>query len=219
MEIQRIRQLIDEKRRLIFDEESSKNADEREHNFARLSLDALEKRREEHQDRIEVLQAEIADLEATLARLEAGMPPARAVFISYARPDQAVAEQVEAHLLSSGFQIFRDARDIRGGDWDMTIENALRDCDRMVLLLSSASMPYRKEVNREWFYFDQNRKPIHPLYLADCDLHSRMYAYNFRDARPGLQAALDLLTADLRQPFKLATTARRATRSKPTACA
>lgn len=126
------------------------------------------------------------------------------VFISYARPDQAVAEKVEAFLKAAGVRVFRDTSEIReGANWDMTIEAALRDCGRMVLLLSAASMPYRKEVHREWFYFDQMRKPIYPLYIQACDLHSRLYAYNYIDARADLQTALDRLLKDLGRDFDL----------------
>ncbi len=72
------------------------------------------------------------------------------VFISYARPDMAAAEAVEAALTAGGFRVFRDVRDIRAGDnWDLTIERALGECQRMVLLLSSASMPDRKERDRD----------------------------------------------------------------------
>ncbi|MBE2269342.1 MAG: SUMF1/EgtB/PvdO family nonheme iron enzyme [Anaerolinea sp.] len=123
------------------------------------------------------------------------------VFISYARPNQGVAEQVETFLKMAGVCVFRDANIASADNWDMAIENALRDCDRMVLLLSASSMPYRKEVYREWFYFDQEKKPIHPLYIEKCTLHSRMYAYNYIDARADLNAALRRLLADLRKPF------------------
>lgn len=106
------------------------------------------------------------------------------VFISYARPDQEVAEKVEACLTDAGVRVFRDASDIRtGANWDLAIEEALPQCQRLVLLLSPSSMPYRKELHREWFYFDQQRKPIYPLYIADCELHSRFFAYNYIDAR------------------------------------
>ena len=126
------------------------------------------------------------------------------VFISYARPDQAVAEAVEAFLTAAGVRVFRDTSAIReGANWDITIETALRDCQRMVLLLSAASMPYRKEVHREWFYFDQTRKPIYPLYIAECDLHSRLYAYNYVDARADLQGALARLLVELGRDFDL----------------
>ncbi len=126
------------------------------------------------------------------------------VFISYARPQQPIAEKIEQFLISAGVKVFRDTSEIReGANWDMTIEKALQDSQRMVLLLSSASMPYRKEVHREWFFFDQQRKPIYPIYVEDCQLHSRMYAYNYIDARDSLQTALDRLLTELKRDFDL----------------
>ena len=126
------------------------------------------------------------------------------LFISYARPDQAIAEKIEAFLNAAGVRVFRDTSDIGAGDnWDMTIEQALRECHRMVLVLSASSMPYRKEVHREWFYFDQQRKPIYPLYVETCELHTRLFAYNYVDARQDLQGALDRILQDLRREFSL----------------
>jgi formylglycine-generating enzyme required for sulfatase activity len=117
------------------------------------------------------------------------------VFLSYARPDQTKAEEVEAFLTAAGLRVFRDRSHISPGDnWDLKIEEALRKCDGCVLLCSSHSMPYRKEVHREWFYFDQQRKPIYPLLLEACDLHSRFLAVNYQDARTS-NALAELLTA------------------------
>jgi hypothetical protein len=125
------------------------------------------------------------------------------VFISYARPDQAIAAEVERFLTAAGVRVFRDTSDINAGDnWDLRIEQALQDCHCMVLLLSAASMPERKEVHREWFSFDQKRKKIYPLYIQDCTLHSRFYSLNYIDARSELQAALDRLLGALRKDLK-----------------
>ena len=80
------------------------------------------------------------------------------VFISYARQDQTVAEKVEACLTAAGVRVFRDKSNIGAGtNWDMTIEQALEKCERMVLLLSPSSMS-SKEVYDEWFPFNQKRK-------------------------------------------------------------
>ncbi|MGH9937866.1 MAG: TIR domain-containing protein, partial [Blastocatellia bacterium] len=126
------------------------------------------------------------------------------VFVSYARPDQAAAEEVEAILTAAGVRVFRDASDIRAGaNWDNAIENALRECQRMILLLSRSSMPYSKEVHREWFYFDQKRKPIYPLFIEDCELHTRLIAYNYIDARGDLQGAVKRMLDDLGRDFDL----------------
>jgi hypothetical protein len=121
------------------------------------------------------------------------------IFISYARPDQATADQVEAYLKAAGFRVFRDIRDIRGGDnWDLTIEKGLQEATHMVLLLSSSSMPDRKEVYREWMYFDQKKKPIVPLYIENCTLHSRMMTTNYIDARTDLATALSKVVDSLK---------------------
>ena len=61
------------------------------------------------------------------------------------------------HLLeaASGIRVFRYTHIPSSANWDMGVEQALDECERMVLLLSPSSMPQRKEVHREWFYFDQ----------------------------------------------------------------
>jgi len=101
------------------------------------------------------------------------------VFISFAWPQAEMAERVEEYLKASRLRLFRCTEIPKGANWDMAIEQALRETSRMVLLLSKDSMPYRKEVHREWFFYDRERKPIYPLLVEKCELHSRMYAYNY----------------------------------------
>lgn len=119
------------------------------------------------------------------------------IFMSYAHADKAVADVVEKYIEKAGFSLFRDIHMPSGVDWNMTIEDALTKADRMVLLLSASSMPYRKEVYREWFAFDQMGKRLHPLYIQDCTLHSRMLSRNYLDARTDLSGALAQLIIDL----------------------
>ena len=124
------------------------------------------------------------------------------IFLSYARPDQAVAAQVESYLTAAGVCVFFDIKSIPpGANWNQTIEKGLRECPSMVLLLSPDSMPEhdtgRKEVEREWFYFDQERKPIYPLFIRDCKLNSRFVGINYIDARIDLPGALARLLNEL----------------------
>ena len=120
------------------------------------------------------------------------------VFISYASPDRLQAVELEAFLNSHQIETFRDESDIRGGtNWDRRIDEELRACTRMVLLLSTHSMPHRKEVHREWFFFDQNDKPLYPLLLEVCDRQSRIYAYHHIDATRDREAAYDHLLREL----------------------
>jgi formylglycine-generating enzyme required for sulfatase activity len=159
-------------------------------------------------DRQKQIDDLVVKLKAPLAMREIHPPPRTFpedelyVFISYARPDQAIAEKVEAFLTAAGARVFRDTSDIgAGANWDMTIERALRECHCMALLLSPASMPDRKEVHREWFNFDQKSKTIYPLYIRDCELHSRFDSRKYIDARNDLQDALDRLLKDMRRDF------------------
>lgn len=125
------------------------------------------------------------------------------VFISYARLDEPIAKKVEAFLTAAGVRVFRDKSNIGPGvNWDLTIEEALLKCQRMVLLLSPSSMK-SKEVYNEWFPFDQKRKKIFPLYLQDCELHRRFYSLNYIDARSDLQSALERILDDLKRDFAL----------------
>ncbi|HMV50662.1 MAG TPA: SUMF1/EgtB/PvdO family nonheme iron enzyme, partial [Blastocatellia bacterium] len=160
-----------------------------------------------------------AEIDRVLAQLEAASPqtvtaqptppPEKSfaenelyVFISYAGRDRAVAEQVRDYLTAAGVRVFLDTREIRTGkDWVVTIDTALRECGRMVLLLSKSSMPYRKEVHLEWVFFDREQKPIYPLYIEDCDLLYRLRVYNYIDARTDLPGALKRLASDLKADF------------------
>lgn len=120
------------------------------------------------------------------------------VFISYARPEQIIAEQLEMFLAKAGIRTFRDVSNIPAGvNWDMTIEKFLDETTHMVLLLSASSMPYRKEVYREWFFYDQKGKPLYPLYVQDCLLHSRLLSYNYVDGRSSLATAFQKILAGL----------------------
>lgn len=136
------------------------------------------------------LTAEVQAVTETAATV----PPAAGIpyiFISYARPNAEVAAKVQAAVTRAGYGVFRDVKDIRSGsNWVDTIDEALRKATHMVLLLSNYSMPYRKEVQNEWFYFDNHGKPILPLYLEDCVLHSRLEAMNWIDARTNLDSAI-----------------------------
>ena len=132
------------------------------------------------------------------------------VFISYARRDapndQSVAEQIEAALLAAEIHCFRDMNIQKGEDWNQAINKALQDCNRMILLLSSASMataPYRQEVYDEWFPFYQTGKKIYLLRLDDCEADRRLVAKNYIDARTNVPDAVQELLSALKQDFNL----------------
>ena len=124
------------------------------------------------------------------------------VFISFAWPQVEMAARVEECLKAAGLRVFRASGIPKGANWDVAIEQALQETNRMVLLLSKDSMPYRKEVHREWFFYDRESKPIYPLLVEKCKLHSRMYSYNYIDVTAlGWQKALESLLTEVGRPF------------------
>jgi formylglycine-generating enzyme required for sulfatase activity len=133
---------------------------------------------------------------------DANAQPAHYVFICYARPDRETAKRIESFLTMAGIKVFRDESSIPpGGNWDMAIEQALHATDQMVLLLSKESMSDRPEVHREWFYYDQKHKPIYPLRIDDCELHTRFLSYNYIDMRSDFEQGLrELLQALTHEP-------------------
>ncbi|MDX2042283.1 MAG: TIR domain-containing protein [Acidobacteriota bacterium] len=129
------------------------------------------------------------------------LPQELYVFLSFAGEDRHIAEQVLDFLTKARIRVFYDERMRSDANWDMTIEQALKDCSRMVLLLSSSSMPFKQEVHREWFYFARKNKPIHSLLIESVEgweLHSRFESGNYIPAHDDLERALDRLLADLK---------------------
>ncbi|MFN0086473.1 MAG: SUMF1/EgtB/PvdO family nonheme iron enzyme [Blastocatellia bacterium] len=134
--------------------------------------------------------------------IEPAAPARFQIFLSYARDDRDAAERIHAFLTDAGLGVFIDFKSIsHGEDWDKAIERALKECSRMVLLLSDSSMPERDEVEREWFYFVRNRKPILPILIEDCEIHSRFLKISQIDARKGLEPQLPKLRDALLRPL------------------
>lgn len=119
------------------------------------------------------------------------------VFISFAGADREKAKAVAGFLSTKQIRFFGDWLIPSGVNWDDAIEKALNECNRMVLLLSAASMFERDEARREWFRFVRKGKTIHPLLIEECELHSRFDSLNYIDARADWESALDRLLADL----------------------
>ncbi len=72
-------------------------------------------------------------------------PSARRIFISHASEDRRLAREVAATLRRQGWEPWLDESDIRGGGpWAASIQQALRSCSAVVLLITADS------VSKEW---------------------------------------------------------------------
>ncbi len=87
------------------------------------------------------------------------------VFISYSRADSATIDRLEAELISYGFKTWVDRQHLEGGDkWAEKIEQAIQECDAVVVGLSpdAVASPW---VTNELFYAQQLEKTIIPVLL------------------------------------------------------
>lgn len=73
------------------------------------------------------------------------------VFISYAKENIEIAEQIYDRLKAKGFIPWLDKRNLMvGQQWDVEIKKALKESDFIILLLSSISVSKRGYVQREF---------------------------------------------------------------------
>src|SRR5213592_4656247 len=88
------------------------------------------------------------------------------VFISYARSDDSLVDQIEAQLSASGLKCFRDKHDIDDAAlWRGKIAEAIRECHAVIAVVSkeSANSHY---VSTELALAQDFRKSIVPILLT-----------------------------------------------------
>jgi predicted nucleotide-binding protein len=93
--------------------------------------------------------------------------PPRTVFISYARPDAAIAQALAERLKSNDVEIWVDYDKLGiGMDWAQAIADGLRSCDGIVIIASKRSK--RSEwVSREMRFAVQEAVPLLPVVVDD----------------------------------------------------
>jgi len=131
---------------------------------------------------------EAADFQAT------DSPPlADRLFISYARVDSAFVDWLADQLETHGHPIWLDRHDIQPGDvWDDRIDEGLRACKSMILVMTPAAMA-SDTVSSEWKFALDQGKPLIPLLFQDCDRHFRLVKLQYIDFRTDRNNALDEL--------------------------
>jgi formylglycine-generating enzyme required for sulfatase activity len=123
------------------------------------------------------------------------------IFISYQRDSEADAWQVHEQLERAGFRVWQDIENIRHtARWPVAIDHALRETDRIVLLLTPKSM-LSDEVFNEWFFYYSERKPIHCLMVETCKPHYQLVPFQWLDWRDPARRDWDRLCDELCAPF------------------
>jgi len=85
------------------------------------------------------------------------------LFISYSRVDEDLARRLATDLDAQGMDVWLDVDDIPPGvKWSTAVQQGLDTCDVMLLIISPESMT-SSNVEDEWQYFRDEKKPIVPL--------------------------------------------------------
>jgi hypothetical protein len=135
---------------------------------------------------------------AALDRAAAGYAsgPQR-VFLSYARAERAIAEELGRHLQECGLQVWWDRALVAGVDWSDQIEEAMESSDLMIVVLSPNSA-YSSEVKLEWGYWlDALQRPLISLVVEDCRIPYRLFSHQHLIMRQNTGSDLVTVAADI----------------------
>lgn len=103
------------------------------------------------------------------------------VFISYSRRDEEFARRLAGALSDHGFQVWIDIEDIPAGmKWSRAIQQGLDDANAMVVLISPDSMA-STNVEDEWQYFLDQRKPVIPVLVRPAKVHFQLSRIQYVD--------------------------------------
>ena len=108
------------------------------------------------------------------------------IFISYARGDADFALQLGDHLRSAGAAIWMDQTEIRAGNrWDVAVQEALKECPRLLVILSPASVSSQNVLDEVRYALDAGKEVI-PVLYRDCELPFWLRRLQRVDVRAGL---------------------------------
>lgn len=115
-------------------------------------------------------------------------------FISYCRIDSEFALRLAGDLKVAGASVWLDQLDIAKGDrWDRSVEDALINCTRMLVILSPASANSTNVMDEVSFALEEGKAVI-PVIYRDCKVPFRLRRLQYADFRQDyLRALQDLL--------------------------
>lgn len=105
------------------------------------------------------------------------------VFVSYSRKDLPFVEKLVADLKNAGQVVWCDIFSIGGGArWRIEIENAIRNSQYVIVVLSPDSIA-SEWVEREFLFASNLKRKIIPLMYCACDLPLYFLNLNYIDMR------------------------------------
>ena len=111
------------------------------------------------------------------------MPDAPIAFFSYSREDSEFALRLAADLKAAGSDVWIDQIDIPPGElWDRKVEEALKRCPSVLVILSPASASSNNVLDEVSYALDQ-KKSLIPVLYKDCDIPFRLRRFQHLDFR------------------------------------
>lgn len=103
------------------------------------------------------------------------------VFICYSRKDENFVLKLATGLKDRGVPVWVDQWDIpSGANWNRTIEKALNECARLLLVLSPSSVE-SDEVQCEWLSALDEKKFVVPILYQPCHIPFRLKPIQYID--------------------------------------
>lgn len=103
------------------------------------------------------------------------------IFISYSRTDEAFARRLATSLSQMGADIWMDIEDIPAGmKWSSAIQQGLDGAEVLIVAITPESMASRN-VEDEWQYSLDNRKPVIPILLRPAKIHFQLSRIQYID--------------------------------------
>jgi beta-lactam-binding protein with PASTA domain len=125
-----------------------------------------------------------------------------AAFFSYSREDSEFTLRLAGDLKSAGANVWLDQLDIAPGQrWDRSVEDALTNCPRLLVVLSPSSINSTNVLDEVSFALE-NQKTVVPVLYRDCAIPFRLRRIQYLDFRADYAHALKglLKTLGVGQP-------------------
>jgi hypothetical protein len=124
------------------------------------------------------------------------------VFICYSRKDENFALKLAKNLKRKGIPVWLDQWDIpSGSNWNRTIETTLKECAKLLLILSPSSVE-SDEVQCEWLSVLGEGKTIVPILYQPCRIPVRLKSIQYIDftsRSPDDKEALEQISKALKE--------------------
>jgi hypothetical protein len=120
-----------------------------------------------------------------------------AAFFSYSREDSEFALRLAGDLKAAGANVWLDQLDITPGQrWDNAVEDALKNCPRLIVVLSPAAVKSQNVMDEVSFALEE-RKTVIPVIHRDCDVPFRLRRVQHADFRQDYERSLQELIKTL----------------------